>query len=397
MSWAWLTRKKNDSPGEMNKMETEYVPARYFRQFMTAEMQERSPGVFSEAKKVEMAGRKAYTQSKNLLASYVMYLGAYKRDGSPTNDEEVLRVFTNRVLEDLLLYLVYNYQKNKMKASFMQIPGIPLPSQPEEAQSLAITYSSSGLTTRPINFFTPEFIQALNEIVMANPEKAREYKLQPGTIAGSSSTLPTIFDRERRGDAAVNEAIQLADTILAKRYEVYTGLAGERGVSVLDLQRRIREGVMQGGPPPAAAPAATAAANVASTTRMVSSFLPSIFTGLPMSSGPPVGMATKRGRNNGANNSLTQGNNKRQGLVGPDGNPVQAAPPPAEHLDEEEGEGERVADDAQDSQEGQQLLQVVFAPAPPPANGSQAQQGGRRKSRRSRRRMNKKKRKTRRR
>ena len=417
MSWAWLTRKKNDSPGEMNKMETEYVPAKYFRRFLSDEMIRENPELSAEANKVIQAGRKAYAQSKNLLTSYVMYLSAYKRDGTPTEDEETLRIFTNRVLEDLLLYLVYNYKKSKLKASFLTIPGIPRPTVTEDISSYVNT--AAYLSRTPVNFFTTEFIQALNEIIMQNPEKARQYKLVPGRIAGSSSTLPAILDRDTRENAAVGDAIQLANSILEKRAEVYSRFTGAERVSTLELQKRIREGVMaspdstegsvlsifsnranRSAAAAAAVEAANTAADTAGTAASAGTGLFGFFSSTP--AGTSLGKGIKRGRNTNTNQGT---NSKRAGITGPDGNLIQTAPPslPSEEMDEEEegtdaGAEAEAEDDAQDSQEGREIIALVGASAPSrPVNRNNSQAGGRRRKNRTKKlrcRMNKRKRKT---
>ena len=186
-----------------------------------------APGVMSRvddpilganARKVIVAGEAAHAQARELLNSFLLYKTVYSQAGSAKSDARTLLTLTNRLLEDILLYIVLNSKKNELKTELQLKVRQPL---------------GNSLAVQPTMFFSKEvdilpwqLRDGLNEILRANADKAKSYFLEAGLGARQSAAMPHVLktenaDNEAAYDAAMAPAVALADQIRIKRAAAY--------------------------------------------------------------------------------------------------------------------------------------------------------------------------------
>lgn len=155
--------------------------------------------VKSIAQRYKSYGEQYVQVTQNLLRSLLAYRQAYARNGAA--GDLMLNIFTNRVLEDTLIYLVTLRMKEVAKSIFATaVTGMGATvnnSGVEETQGFF------GVRARTIAV-PPHIADMLNAIIDLNPEKARELFLVRGIAAGArASTMPTLEETEAAGNEGV--------------------------------------------------------------------------------------------------------------------------------------------------------------------------------------------------
>ena len=155
--------------------------------------------VKSIAQRYKSYGEQYVQVTQNLLRSMLGYRLAYARNGGA--GDLMLNIFTNRVIEDTLIYLVTLRMKEVAKSIFATavtgMGGSVNNSSVEEPQGFF------GVRARTVAV-PPHIADMLNAIIDLNPEKARELLLVRGIAAGArASTMPTLEEREVAGNEGV--------------------------------------------------------------------------------------------------------------------------------------------------------------------------------------------------
>ena len=171
------------------------------------------------ARAVEIAGMNAYRQASDLVESYINYIKLYKADGSPYGDPRALLYATDDLLENTLIYVVLNYKKNVLKTEFLNL-----------ARNLGIhvrnansQVNTTGLFGRRIEPIPIELIEAINNVIGENKDKAREFfRLEQGVLAGKKSTMPYISGTDKANtpeefDAIMGPVIDSYNIIIANK------------------------------------------------------------------------------------------------------------------------------------------------------------------------------------
>ena len=198
---------------QISAAERRYIPSEKIK-----ELSKKQDIIGKTARNVIQAGEEAHAQASKLLKSFLLYKNAYRSDGSSTSDPIVLEVMTNRVFEDTLLYLVLNYRKNMLRLKLQAL----VPQNIGQSQSFYPSLSGS------VPLFPWELLDALTEIVRANPQKARKYLLNvhQGAVR-ENAKLPYIIGTE--GDnldeqsyfEIMQPAIDLYEAILSRRIAAF--------------------------------------------------------------------------------------------------------------------------------------------------------------------------------
>ena len=191
---------------------------RYIASEKIKELSLRSNSIGGIARKVIQAGEEAHDQASKLLKSFLLYKNAYRSDGSSTSDSIVLEVMTNRLFEDILIYLVLNYRKNMLRLKLQAL----VPQNIGQSQSFYPSLSGK------VPLLPWELLDALTEIVKANPEKANKYllKIQEGAVR-ENARLPYIIGTEGENldeqsyFEIMQPAIDLYETILSRRIAAF--------------------------------------------------------------------------------------------------------------------------------------------------------------------------------
>jgi len=191
---------------------------RYIASEKIKELSLRSNSIGGIARKVIQAGEEAHDQASKLLKSFLLYKNAYRSDGSSTSDPIVLEVMTNRLFEDILIYLVLNYRKNMLRLKLQAL----VPQNIGQSQSFYPSLSGK------VPLLPWELLDALTEIVKANPEKAKKYmlKIQEGAVR-ENARLPYIIGTEGENldeqsyFEIMQPAIDLYETILSRRIAAF--------------------------------------------------------------------------------------------------------------------------------------------------------------------------------
>lgn len=191
---------------------------RYIASEKIKELSLRSNSIGGIARKVIQAGEEAHDQASKLLKSFLLYKNAYRSDGSSTSDSIVLEVMTNRLFEDILIYLVLNYRKNMLRLKLQAL----VPQNIGQSQSFYPSLSGK------VPLLPWELLDALTEIVKANPEKANKYllKIQEGAVR-ENARLPYIIGTEGENLDEISyfeimqPAINLYEMILNKRIAAF--------------------------------------------------------------------------------------------------------------------------------------------------------------------------------
>ena len=191
---------------------------RYIASEKIKELSLRSNSIGGIARKVIQAGEEAHDQASKLLKSFLLYKNAYRSDGSSTSDSIVLEVMTNRLFEDILIYLVLNYRKNMLRLKLQAL----VPQNIGQSQSFYPSLSGK------VPLLPWELLDALTEIVKANPEKAKKYmlKIQEGAVR-ENARLPYIIGTEGENldeqsyFEIMQPAIDLYETILSRRIAAF--------------------------------------------------------------------------------------------------------------------------------------------------------------------------------
>uniref|UniRef100_A0A6C0KLT2 Uncharacterized protein n=1 Tax=viral metagenome TaxID=1070528 RepID=A0A6C0KLT2_9ZZZZ len=191
---------------------------RYIASEKIKELSLRSNSIGGIARKVIQAGEEAHDQASKLLKSFLLYKNAYRSDGSSTSDPIVLEVMTNRLFEDILIYLVLNYRKNMLRLKLQAL----IPQNIGQSQSFYPTLSGK------VPLLPWELLDALTEIVKANPEKAKKYMLKAheGAVR-ENARLPYIIGTEGENldeqsyFEIMQPAIDLYEMILSRRIAAF--------------------------------------------------------------------------------------------------------------------------------------------------------------------------------
>lgn len=213
------------------------------------------------ARKLIEAGNVTYAQSVSLLKTFLKYREIYSRSATNSGASRDLLVYTNRLFEDILLYLVMNDKKHKLKIELEAISSRPMNNSQTVVEGI--------FTKRTVNFLPWELKDSLNEVLKANAEKGRKYFLQPGQGVRELAQMPVVVGTEYADsvddyDAAMIPAIKLADDIIKERSGKFGG-DSEPGVLPDELAGRIfaQEHIMN-----TEEEAAPAAATIPSLNRM---------------------------------------------------------------------------------------------------------------------------------
>jgi hypothetical protein len=205
------------------------------------------------ARKLIEAGNVTYAQSVSLLKTFLKYREIYSRSATNSGASRDLLVYTNRLFEDILLYLVMNDKKHKLKIELEAISSRPMNNSQTVVEGI--------FTKRTVNFLPWELKDSLNEVLKANAEKGRKYFLQPGQGVRELAQMPVVVGTEYADsvedyDAAMIPAIKLADDIIKERSGKFGG-DSEPGVLPDELAGRIfaQEHIMNTEEPAAAAAA----------------------------------------------------------------------------------------------------------------------------------------------
>ena len=179
---AFFTKPRVLTLEQISAAERRYIPSEKIK-----ELSQRDDIIGVTARKIIQAGQEAHDQASKLLKSFLLYKNAYRSDGTSTSDPIVLEVMTNRVFEDILIYLVLNYRKNMLRLQLQALV-------PEDiGQSQSVYPSLYG----KVPLFPWELLDALTEIIKANPEKAKKYLLEVHENAvRENAKLPYIVGTE---------------------------------------------------------------------------------------------------------------------------------------------------------------------------------------------------------
>jgi hypothetical protein len=209
------------------------------------------------ARKLIESGNVTYAQSVSLLKTFLKYREIYSRSATNSGASRDLLVYTNRLFEDILLYIVMNDKKHKLKIELEAISSRPMNNSQTVVEGI--------FTKRTVNFLPWELKDSLNEVLKANAEKGRKYFLQPGQGVRELAQMPVVVGTENAEsvddyDAAMIPAIKLADDIIKERSGKFGG-DSEPGVLPDELAARIfaQEHIMNTEEPSAAAAATPAA------------------------------------------------------------------------------------------------------------------------------------------
>ena len=209
---------------------------RYIASEKVKELSLRGDIIGVTARKVIQAGEEAHDQASKLLKSFLLYKNAYRSDGSSRSDPIVLEVMTNRLFEDILIYLVLNYRKNMIRLKLQAL----VPQNIGQSQSFYPTLSGN------VPLLPWELLDALTEIVKANPEKAKKYllKAHEGAVR-ENAKLPYIIGTERENldeesyFEIMQPAIDLYENILSRRIAAFGN--SETSVSQTTMAKRLAQ------------------------------------------------------------------------------------------------------------------------------------------------------------
>ena len=203
------------------------------------------------------AGEVHLAAAKILLQSLLVYRSAYAADG--TTNGRALLIYTNRLFEDLLLYLVADYNKSVAKTTFQEATA------PRPSGNSQVMAEGGIFGVYPIELIPGEVRDVLNAILRENPEKAKQYMLQPGFGGvGSYAAMPRLILRETSGtgagaennvsmptnnlaafDAQYQPAVKLANKIIIARAGRLATLFGQgrKGVAYAPGRNITREAI----------------------------------------------------------------------------------------------------------------------------------------------------------
>lgn len=234
---AWLSKEKRQTLEELAASRSRYnVPENRTRLAATVGSPQGDL-----ARELILTGNMAYAQSVSLLKTFLKYKEVYSKASTNSASRDLL-VYTNRLFEDILLYLVTNDKKHKLKTELELISSKPLNNSQVVEEGLFVI--------KPINLIPWELKDALNEVLRANPEKGKKYLLEAGGGVRELAQMPIILgtasvDDVEVYDAAMQPAYKLADVIIQERLGKFTG-SPETGVMSDELRSRIfaQEGAM---------------------------------------------------------------------------------------------------------------------------------------------------------
>jgi hypothetical protein len=210
------------------------------------------------------AGKKANRQYRALLSRLLVYKDTFSASARARSVGMLLHQ-TNALLEDLLLFTVYDLEKEEVARSLDEIrtaAGI----EPLEAGGSQNVVEGAMYNTE-VQRFPPAVADELNAILRMNPTKATAYLLEPGQGARESAIMPhivgaldvdintgTIADFQAR---VVNGAKALARQIERNRAAAAAAAAASFADPV--VARAVGEAAGVVVPPGLPAPAAAAA------------------------------------------------------------------------------------------------------------------------------------------
>lgn len=175
-----------------------------------------------------VAGKRAHGAAFSVLRSYMIYQNTYAAStkGSNVSLRTDLRIATEQLFENILLYNVYTYFKYLNRANLRRIAasrgsGISVSNLASESQNIATVSSLWGESHIVFDAMPYELCQRLNAIVLMNPSLAANYLLEASPEAGVYTKPPKIIglpdvdeSTEEELGAAMESAISRAEDIL---------------------------------------------------------------------------------------------------------------------------------------------------------------------------------------
>ena len=198
-----------------NELKTEYKPSPQIEAIIANS----SSAHGAIALRIKDLGTETYAQKFFLLRMYRLYIDTLEKQ--PDNEGAIL-MFTNRLMEDILIYTYLNTLKEDEKAF--------LRSRPEILRQIGEIYNSESVihesgfiknTNIPVNLLPTVFAEALNQFLAANAEKARAFLLEPGS---PSSKMPVIA-----GTRGADVPTRLAQ--LGRADEIYKAILHSRAAA----------------------------------------------------------------------------------------------------------------------------------------------------------------------
>jgi hypothetical protein len=181
----------------------------------------RYPDFVSLLNERKIGGLKARNQLLNLIASAVEWANQYRK---PKASVPLLKNATENVLDDMVLYLVYVYERDALSIRIKD----SLRARGANAAALRATLSQTvnhpvlGFAfARPPPEIPHEFVELLNVILELNAERARIWGLIPGGGEGADARFPYL-----RG--AEDEELDLVELATVMREHINVARAIER-------------------------------------------------------------------------------------------------------------------------------------------------------------------------